>query len=70
MKIVKKSEIKEQVCKCCKSIVKVKHRDLRYEPKQYDPISYDYVTKWRCPLCRHDNIINLSMYNNYEGDKE
>ena len=53
MKIIKKYNLPNQICKCCGCEAKISWRDLEYD---YCSCKRDV---WRCPLCRETNIINF-----------
>ena len=53
MKVISKSTLPIQVCEYCKSIIKVKYRDL-----QTDGFSMRKIL-WTCPVCKDRNIVNF-----------
>lgn len=57
MKITHKHNIPEQRCRVCKSYIKLKYKDLRYDGQSM------CKSNWKCPLCKcEQNVIFLNLY--------
>ena len=51
MKVISKPTLPIQVCEYCKSVIKVKYRDL-----EMDGFSMRKIL-WTCPVCKGRNIV-------------